>query len=209
MILGFGDSTTSGKAVNTLEGGSFGGGAWRTGCFQRLAAAGNSVTFVGQYESGATDGLYDATGRHEGLSGVKLDTLTSSMAAQVAAASPAATVITLLCGINDIDQGEGADLVDRMTAALDTLRDAAGDVVPILAANLTPTLGKSYDAEIVARSAALTALINARTDRVFLVDSQAALIAALDLNAGGIHPNSIGYAKLGRAFANKIFEVMP
>lgn len=208
VIIPFGDSTTAGKAPGSAEGGSLGGGAWRTGCWQRLVAPGNTVTFVGQYTSGATDALAVGTGRHEGLSGIKLDTLTATMATQIAAAQAVPTAITLLAGINDIDQGEGASLSSRMTTALDTLRAASGmSQVPIFVANLMPTSGKSYDAEVATRSAALTTLILARTDRCYLVNSYAALTTA-DINDAGIHPTSQGYAKLGRAFANRMFEVI-
>ncbi len=199
-LLPLGDSITCGTHGPGPE--LWGAGGYRTRLWQRLMAGGNAVRFVGH----ETKGPAEIDGHHQGMPGWQIDQLTAEVPEWVPPLAP--DVVLLLAGTNDLIQGAGVEVAcGRLGALLDGLAQAAPRAV-ILVGDLPTTrpgnayrlageLVAAYNAELPFSVAAAVAR-GARAVAV-PVGSRCEL-GASGFARDGLHPDGVGYERLGEAW---------
>ncbi|GAA2701972.1 ricin-type beta-trefoil lectin domain protein [Actinoplanes palleronii] len=179
-IMPLGDSITDGYTVP---------GGYRINLWQRAAAAGYTVDFVGSAVNGpAALGDHD----HEGHSGWRIDELDTNITGWLRTANP--RTVLLHIGTNDIGQNHDvANAPARLATLLDHIRTLA-PVAEVFVAQIIPTSNTANEAKVQTSNAALPGIVAQKGPRTHLVDMHSALTTA-DL-ADGLHPNAAGYDKM-------------
>jgi lysophospholipase L1-like esterase len=182
-VMPLGDSITEGTQVP---------GGYRIGLWQRMAAAGYRVDFVGSQFNGPA-GLGDHD--HEGHPGWRIDQIDANIIGWLRATTP--HTVLLHIGTNDVLQNRDlanapnrlSTLIDRITATAPTAEVFVATIIPLGSA-AQEAAGRTFNAAIpgiVQRN------VNAGR-HVHLVDMHSALTSA-DL-IDGIHPTASGYDKM-------------
>jgi lysophospholipase L1-like esterase len=182
-VMPLGDSITEGTQVP---------GGYRIGLWQRLAAGGYRVDFVGtQYNGPASLGDHD----HEGHPGWRIDQIDANIAGWLSTANP--RTVLLHIGTNDILQNYNvAGAPGRLSTLIDHIT-AGAPAADVFVATIIPLASASQEAAVRTFNAALPGIVQSKANagkRVHLVDMHAALTAA-DLT-DGIHPTAAGYDKM-------------
>jgi lysophospholipase L1-like esterase len=182
-VMPLGDSITDG--IQTP-------GGYRIGLWQRMAAGGFRVDFVGtQFNGPASLGDHD----HEGHPGWRIDQIDANIVGWLRATTP--HTVLLHIGTNDVLQNFNlatapnrlSTLIDHITATAPTAEVFVATIIPIGSAG-QEAAGRTFNAAIpgiVQRN------VNAGR-HVHLVDMHSALTAA-DLT-DGVHPTAAGYDKM-------------
>jgi lysophospholipase L1-like esterase len=190
-VMPLGDSITDGYNVP---------GGYRIGLWQRLAAGGYTVDFVGSGSNGpATLGDHD----HEGHSGWRIDQLEANIVGWLNASDP--RTVLLHIGTNDMNQNYD---IANAPARLSTLIDHIEGLRPgaeLFVAQITPESDPTLEARVEAYNAALPGVVAGKGPHVHLVDMHAALSTA-DL-ADGVHPTAAGYDKMAAVWYNALRSV--
>jgi lysophospholipase L1-like esterase len=198
-ILPIGDSITDGSGYD---------GAWREHCRQVLYAVHKrEIDFVGSLSDVAPRAEFAFDAQHYAVAGRRIkDASASDMidgaAAEVTTYDP--DVVTILGGINDIVNGDSVATALADLEELATLVDATKDGVPIVICSL-PATNHASTASFNTFNAGLADLVAdlvAAGVNASLCDVGAATTVA-DL-FDTLHPNRIGYERIGRAIANHI-----
>lgn len=191
-IMPLGDSITDG--YTPLPGG------YRIGLWNRLAAGGYQVDFVGSLANGPAQlGDHD----HEGHSGWRIDQLDANIVNWLSASDP--RTIMLQIGTNDINQNYD---VPGAPARLSTLIDhilTQKPQVQLFVAKITPESGAAQEAMVQSYNNALAGVVAAKGPQVHVVDLHSALTTA-DL-ADGVHPNPGGYEKMAAVWYDALRSV--
>jgi lysophospholipase L1-like esterase len=179
-IMPLGDSITAGYTVP---------GGYRTGLWQRLAAAGRLTDFVGTGSNGpAALGDHD----HEGHSGWRIDQLDANITGWLRTANP--RTILLHIGTNDISQNyDVAGAPGRLATLIDHIRLIEPNV-ELFVAQLIPNADATNEARISTFNAALPGIVAQQGPLTHLVRMHSALTTA-DL-ADGLHPDATGYDRM-------------
>ncbi|MDG6101543.1 RICIN domain-containing protein [Dactylosporangium aurantiacum] len=179
-VMPLGDSITDGYNVP---------GGYRINLWQRLAAGGYTVDFVGSGFNGpASLGDHD----HEGHSGWRIDQIDANIVGWLQAYTP--RTILLHIGTNDMNQNyDVANAPARLSALIDKIR-ATAPSVELFVAQITPETDATLEARVQAYNAALPGIVAGKGPLTHLVDMHSAITTA-DL-ADGVHPNATGYDKM-------------
>jgi lysophospholipase L1-like esterase len=190
-VMPLGDSITDGFNVP---------GGYRVGLWQRLAAGGYTVDFVGSGANGPPElGDHD----HEGHSGWRIDQLDANIAGWLRTSAPHAVLLHI--GTNDVNQNfDLANAPARLSTLVDHILAAAAGV-ELFVAQITPEADPVLEARIRAYNAALPGVLQGKGPHVHLVDMHSALTTA-DL-ADGVHPTAAGYARMGAVWYSALQSV--
>ncbi|MEV6329238.1 ricin-type beta-trefoil lectin domain protein [Streptomyces sp. NPDC051909] len=186
-VMPLGDSITWGVGSSTGDG-------YRGPLWDRLAADGHPLDFVGTGRGGS---MSDAD--NEGHSGYRIDQIAAL--ADVALTRYRPNVVTLHIGTNDL---QGASEVNTAIAGLKSLVGQITADVPdatVLVASLVVSTSSSEEQHRGAYNQAIPQIVSeaqAAGKRVAFVD-MSALTATADL-ADPLHPNDSGYRKMADAF---------
>ncbi|MFJ6465547.1 GDSL-type esterase/lipase family protein [Streptomyces sp. NPDC091387] len=185
-VMPLGDSITWG--IGSPSGNSYRGYLWN-----RLAAEGHSLDFVG---SGRNGPMSDPD--NEGHSGWRIDQIAGIADSVLATYRP--NVITLEIGTNDLNGNyEVPTAPDRMHALIDRITRAAPDAT-VLVGTVIRSNSANEEAVRPAFNAALPAIVQAEQaagKHVRLVDMSAVTTADL---SDALHPNDNGFSKMADAF---------
>jgi lysophospholipase L1-like esterase len=182
-VMPLGDSITEGTQVP---------GGYRIGLWQRLAAAGYRVDFVGsQFNGPSSLGDHD----HEGHPGWRIDQIDANITGWLRTTNP--HTVLLHIGTNDVLQnfnlpgapGRLSTLIDHITATAPSAEVFVATIIPLSNA-AQESAGRTFNAAI---PGIVQGKVNAGK-HVHLVDMHAALTTA-DLT-DGIHPTAGGYDKM-------------
>jgi lysophospholipase L1-like esterase len=190
-VMPLGDSITDGFNVP---------GGYRINLWQRMAAGGYTVDFVGSGFNGPGElGDHD----HEGHSGWRIDQLDANIVAWLASTSP--RTILLHIGTNDMNQNyDVANAPARLSALIDKIR-ANAPMVELFVAQITPETNPTLEARVAAYNAAIPGIVAQKGPMTHLVDMHSAITTA-DL-ADGVHPNATGYDKMGARWFSALQSV--
>jgi lysophospholipase L1-like esterase len=179
-VMPLGDSITDGYTVP---------GGYRIGLWQRAAAAGIPVDFVGSLSNGPAElGDHD----HEGHSGWRIDQLDANIVGWLQASNP--RTILLHIGTNDIGQNyDVGNAPARLSALIDHIRTLAPNA-QLFVAQIIPTANAANEIATQTFNAALPGIVAQKGPLTHLVDMHSAITTA-DL-ADGLHPNATGYDKM-------------
>ncbi|GAB7050404.1 SGNH/GDSL hydrolase family protein [Catenuloplanes indicus] len=185
-LMPMGDSITYGW-------GGAGGNGYRAHLYQALAAAGDTVDFVGTQRDG--DG---ADPDHEGHSGWVIDQIAAIATGVVAQYQP--NVVALHIGTNDMNRNvDPSGAPQRLEALLDRIYAVAPSTT-ILLAQIVPAADPAVQRRIDAYNAAVASIVERRRNagqRIVPADMRAVTTADLP---DGLHPNDTGYRKMATAF---------
>jgi lysophospholipase L1-like esterase len=179
-VMPLGDSITDGYNVP---------GGYRINLWQRMAAGGYTVDFVGSGFNGpASLGDHD----HEGHSGWRIDQLDANIVGWLQNSAP--RTIMLHIGTNDIGQNyDVANAPARLSALIDKIR-ANAPAVELFVAQIIPTSNATNESRTQTFNAAVAGVVAQKGSMTHLVDMHSALTTA-DL-ADGVHPTAAGYDKM-------------
>jgi lysophospholipase L1-like esterase len=180
-VMPLGDSITDGFNVP---------GGYRINLWQRMAAGGHTVDFVGSGFNGPANlGDHD----HEGHSGWRIDQLDANIVGWLQATAP--RTVLLHIGTNDMNQNHDvANAPARLSALIDKIR-ANAPAVELFVAQITPETNATLEARVQAYNATIPGIVAQKGPLTHLVDMHSAITTA-DL-ADGVHPNATGYDKMG------------
>jgi lysophospholipase L1-like esterase len=212
-----GDSITDGVPVD---------GGYRKPLYDRLAAAGLAVRFVGS-ASDNSGCLPDGQKNHEGHSGYTIASgkgrtgIAENLDAWLGVGGADPDVILLMIGTNDAYDGDpklGFDPSRSIAHRLNAILVKITRLKPraqVLVAQITPmskaTVGEAVCVRVAAYNrsvAAVVAKLRAQGKKVRCVDMYAAIDPATDLS-DGVHPNKKGYEKMANAWFRAIQTVVP
>ncbi|MFD5391786.1 SGNH/GDSL hydrolase family protein [Streptomyces sp. NPDC127074] len=180
-IMPLGDSITDGFTPYP--------GGYRVGLWQRLAAGGYTVDFVGSKSNGPTElGDHD----HEGHSGWRIDQLDANINTWLQQSDP--RTVLLLIGTNDLNQNyDIAKAPARLSQLIDHIR-AAKPRCELFVATIPPQSNATLESRVRAYNAAIPQIVASKGPHAHLVKIYDAMTTA-DL-ADGIHPTRAGYGKM-------------
>jgi lysophospholipase L1-like esterase len=186
-VMPLGDSITEGTQVP---------GGYRIGLWQRLAAGGYRIDFVGtQYNGPASLGDHD----HEGHPGWRIDQIDANIGGWLSSASP--RTVLLHIGTNDVLQNYNlAGAPGRLSTLIDHIT-AGAPSADVFVATIIPLASASQEAAVRTFNAAVPGIVQSKVNagkHVHLVDMHSVLTAA-DLT-DGIHPTAAGYDKMATAW---------
>jgi len=185
-LMPLGDSITWG--VGSSSGNSYRGFLWN-----RLAAEGHTLDFVGSGRSGT---MSDPD--NEGHSGWRIDQIAGIADSVLARYRP--NVVTLEIGTNDLNGNyQIPTAADRLHALIDQITNDAPDATVLVGTVILSTSG-TEEANRPAFNAKLPGIVQAEQaagKHVRLVDMGALTRADL---ADSLHPNDSGYSKMSDAF---------
>ena len=210
-VMPLGDSITLGKK-------DFVGG-YRKVLYEWLIKNGYALTYVGKenirnnprYPATCSDGSIPY---HEGYGGIRTDMILSGGEVEKETAPPLATtlenfkpdVVLLMIGTNDILQKWKLDsLEDRLGQIIDTIY-AANPKTSVLVASIAPLDGWAYaekEKRILAYNAAIPGIVakqQALGHQIGFVDVYQAVSFKGALGGDGVHPTSLGYAKMAQVW---------
>jgi lysophospholipase L1-like esterase len=182
-VIPLGDSITEGTQVP---------GGYRIGLWQRMAAAGFRVDFVGtQFNGPANLGDHD----HEGHPGWRIDQIDANIVGWLRATTPHSVLLHI--GTNDVLQNFNlASAPNRLSTLIDHIT-ATTPTAEVFVATIIPLASASQEAAVRTFNAAIPGIVQRNVNagrHVHLVDMHSALTAA-DLT-DGIHPTASGYDKM-------------
>ncbi|WP_157548314.1 cellulose binding domain-containing protein [Micromonospora sp. ATCC 39149] len=190
-VMPLGDSITDGFNVP---------GGYRIDLWQKLAAGGYRIDFVGSMFNGpASLGDHD----HEGHSGWTIAQVDANVVNWLRATTP--RTVLLHIGTNDM-YGDPTAAASRLSTLLDRITTTAPSA-DVFVATIIPRSG-STDNAVRTYNAAIPGIVQSKVNagrRVHLVDMYRALTLA-DL-ADGVHPNATGYSKMATAWYNALRAV--
>jgi lysophospholipase L1-like esterase len=185
-LMPLGDSITWG--VGSPSGNSYRGFLWN-----RLAAEGHALDFVGSGRNGA---MSDPD--NEGHSGWRIDQVAGIADSVLARYRP--NVVTLEIGTNDLNGNyQIPTAADRLRALIDQITNDAPDATVLVGTVIISTSG-TEEANRPAFNAKLPGIVQAEQaagKHVRLVDMSA--LTAADLS-DSLHPNDNGFSKMADAF---------
>jgi lysophospholipase L1-like esterase len=203
-IMPIGDSITFGIIQTGSPDYQSQSGGYRTVLYDSLLANGfTDVDFVGPLQSGPNSIDRDNAG-YSGEATWQISNRISSN--QIDPSS--ADIVLLMIGTNDIRQnflGGAADrlsqLIDRITAF--GVKVLVGSIPPI---NEPTNNNPNATNDVVAFNNAIPDIVASKGSNVRFVD----IYQALSLNdlADGVHPNSLGYSKIGTAWYNALLPIL-
>ncbi|WFE39341.1 RICIN domain-containing protein [Micromonospora sp. WMMD998] len=182
-VMPLGDSITEGTQV---PGGS------RIGLWQRLAAGGYRIDFVGsQFNGPGNLGDHD----HEGHPGWRIDQIDANITGWLNAYQP--RTVLLHIGTNDILQNYNVSgAPNRLSTLIDHITATAPNA-DVFVAQIIPLANSGQESAVRTFNAAIPGIVQSKVNagkRVHLVDQHSALSTA-DL-IDGIHPTAGGYDKM-------------
>ncbi len=193
-VMPLGDSITDGVGSTTAAG-------YRKPLWDRLAAGGHTIDFVGSRRVGAM-----ADPDNEGHSGALIGDIARDATRWISTYRP--NIVTLHLGTNDMDRGfQVATAPARLGALIDQVLDAAPDAA-VLVADLVPSTKPEVQSRIAAFNRQIPGLIQGRQNagkRVWHVEMSD--VATADLQ-DSLHPNDRGYDKMSVNFARGISDVI-
>jgi lysophospholipase L1-like esterase len=173
--------------------GSASGNSYRSFLWDRLAAEGHALDFVG---SGRNGTLSDPD--NEGHSGWRIDQIAGIADSVLARYRP--NVVTLEIGTNDLNGNyQIPTAADRMRALIDQITNDAPDATVLVGTVIISTSG-TEEANRPAFNAKLPGIVQAEQaagKHVRLVDMSALTTADL---SDSLHPNDNGFGKMAAAF---------
>lgn len=179
-------------------------GGYRIELEDTLAAHGVRVDFVGSLENGPSE-LEDRD--HEGHIGYRIDQITASVRAWLAAAEP--EIVLLMIGTNDVVRDhEVTTAPSRLARLLDRIH-AARPRTHVLVASIPPLANGADDRQARTYNAAIPGLVRGRAARgrpIAYVEIYEALATA-DL-ADGVHPDEGGYGKIAAVWHDALIPVL-
>ncbi|MBL1111418.1 SGNH hydrolase [Streptomyces sp. 110] len=180
-IMPLGDSITDGFTPYP--------GGYRVGLWQRLAAGGYTVDFVGSRSNGPAElGDHD----HEGHSGWRIDQLDANINTWLQQSDP--RTVLLLIGTNDLNQNyDIANAPARLSRLIDHIR-VARPRCELFVATVPPQSNATLESRVRAYNAAIPQIVASKGPHAHLVKIYDAMTTA-DL-ADGIHPTRAGYGKM-------------
>lgn len=191
-VMPFGASSTEGVGSVSTAG-------YRLPLWQRLAADGIRVDYVGS-RSGGPPALPDRD--HEGRSGTTAARMTPSAGGWVLAADP--DVVLLHAGTNDLLGGaSGATVARRLDALLTTIFAAAPDTHVVMAGVWAPLPRQSAArAELARLSPGVAAAHRARGHSVEFVDTSRLFAGSRTVD--GLHAGPAAYRTIAAMWAERI-----
>jgi lysophospholipase L1-like esterase len=176
-IMPLGDSLTYGIGSSTRSG-------YRAALRDELAATGVDVDFVGSHSNGLGD-----DNQHEGHPGWQINEISTNIQQWLSAAQP--DVVLLDIGTNDLDRdydralapARTADLIDRITAQLPTVRVVVAKLLEV----------DRFQATFRRYNDVLADVVAARWPRVTLADMSRVPAAN---TVDGVHPTDVGYRQM-------------
>jgi lysophospholipase L1-like esterase len=191
-VMPLGDSITDGE-LNVP-------GGYRINLWQRMAASGYTVDFVGSRFNGpAALGDHD----HEGHPGWRIDQLDAKIVGWLQNSKP--QTILLHIGTNDMYQNyDIANAPARLSALIDKIR-ANAPSVELFVAQITPVGDPTLESRVQAYNATIPGIVAQKGARTHLVDMHSAITTA-DL-ADGVHPTSTGYDKMAACWFSALQSV--
>ena len=193
-VMPLGDSITEGTQVP---------GGYRIGLWQRMAAGGYRVDFVGsQFNGPSSLGDHD----HQGHPGWRIDQIDANVSGWLRNTTP--RTVLLHIGTNDILQnynvsgapGRLSALIDRITSAVPS--------ADVFVATIIPLANSGQENAARAFNATIPGMVQSKVaagKRVHLVDMHAALGTA-DL-IDGVHPTAGGYDKMAATWYTALRSV--
>ncbi len=190
-VMPLGDSITDGYNVP---------GGYRINLWQRMAQGGYTVDFVGSGFNGPSQlGDHD----HEGHSGWRIDQLDANIVGWLQSYTPRSVLLHI--GTNDMNQNHDiANAPARLSALIDKIR-ANAPTVELFVAQITPESDPTLAARVNAYNATIPGIVTQKGPLTHLVDMHSAITTA-DL-ADGVHPNSVGYDKMGARWFSALQSV--
>ncbi|MEW9552971.1 ricin-type beta-trefoil lectin domain protein [Nonomuraea sp. NPDC050783] len=186
-VMPLGDSITEGTQVP---------GGYRIGLWQRLAAGGYTVDFVGsQFNGPGNLGDHD----HEGHPGWRIDQIDANINGWLRTQNP--RTVLLHIGTNDVLQNYN---LSGAPQRLSTLIDHITAAVPgadVLVATIIPLANSGQESAARTFNAAIPGIVQSKVSsgkRVHLVDMHSKLTTS-DL-IDGVHPTAGGYDKMAAAW---------
>ncbi|MFC4035361.1 GDSL-type esterase/lipase family protein [Streptomyces polygonati] len=191
-VMPLGDSITDGYTPYP--------GGYRVNLWQRLAAGGYKVDFVGSQTNGpAALGDHD----HEGHPGWRIDQLDANIVSWLNSTDP--RTILLHIGTNDINQDyDVANAPARLSKLIDDILRTKPNV-QLFVAQIITEQGEPHATMVNTYNAAIPGIVAAKGSHVHLVNMHAALTEA-DL-ADGVHPLQEGYDKMAPVWYNALASV--
>jgi lysophospholipase L1-like esterase len=193
-VMPLGDSITEGTQVP---------GGYRTGLWQRMAAGGYRVDYVGSQFNGP-GGLGDHD--HEGHPGWRIDQIDANIAGWMNAYTP--RTVLLHIGTNDVLQNYNlAGAPGRLSALLDRIT-AAAPGADVFVATIIPLSNAGQQSAARTYNNAIPGIVQSKVSagkRVHLVNMHSALTTA-DL-IDGIHPTAGGYDKMAAVWYSALLSV--
>jgi lysophospholipase L1-like esterase len=193
-VMPLGDSITEGTQVP---------GGYRIGLWQRMAAGGYRVDFVGSQFNGPSNlGDHD----HEGHPGWRIDQIDANITGWLQATTP--HTVLLHAGTNDILQNFN---VSGAPGRLSTLIDHITNTAPsaeVFVATIIPLSNSGQESAARTFNAAVPGIVQGKVNagkHVHLVDMHAALSTS-DL-IDGIHPTAGGYDKMAATWYSALRSV--
>ncbi|WP_261965178.1 ricin-type beta-trefoil lectin domain protein [Dactylosporangium matsuzakiense] len=193
-VMPLGDSITEGTQVP---------GGYRIGLWQRLAAGGYRVDFVGsQYNGPSSLGDHD----HEGHPGWRIDQIDANITGWLRTSTP--RTVLLHIGTNDILQNSN---VSGAPGRLSTLIDhiiAAAPNAEIFVATIIPLGNAGQESAARTFNAAIPGIVQSRANagkHVHLVDMHSVVTTAELID--GVHPTAGGYDKMAAAWYTALRSV--
>jgi len=193
-VMPLGDSITEGTQVP---------GGYRIGLWQRLAAGGYRVDFVGsQFNGPASLGDHD----HEGHPGWRIDQIDANIVGWLQTFTP--HTVLLHIGTNDVLQNFNLSTApNRLSTLIDHITNTA-PTAEVFVAQITPLANATQDAAARNFNSAIPGIVQSKVNagrHVHLVDMHSALTTA-DLT-DGIHPTAGGYDKMAATWFNALRSV--
>jgi lysophospholipase L1-like esterase len=209
-VMPLGDSITYGyRTGGTCPAGSAEGG-YRAGLWDRLAAAGITVDFVGSLSNGPST-LPDKD--HEGHCGWRIDEVDApgNLTTWLTAAAP--DVVLLHLGTNDMYQNNATYPAATAPARLSTLIDhihAARPAATVYVASLVPSTDATINNRIITFNKALPGIVAQKVAAghdVRYVDLHDAVTTSQI--GDGLHPTSVGYDAMAQGWYDALTDVAP
>ncbi|MBE8472260.1 ricin-type beta-trefoil lectin domain protein [Streptomyces justiciae] len=185
-VMPLGDSITWGVGSST-------GNGYRGPLFNRLAADGHPLDFVGTVRGGS---MSDPD--NEGHSGYRIDQIASLADASLTRYRP--NVVTLHIGTNDLNGNyQPSTAADRLRSLVNQVTAAAPDATVLVASLVVSTSGseEQYRAAYNQATRQIVSDAQAAGKHVAFVDMGGLTTADL---ADTLHPNDAGYQKMADAF---------
>ncbi|KAH8164209.1 hypothetical protein CIB48_g4019 [Xylaria polymorpha] len=192
-VLPIGDSITWGARSSDENG-------YRKHLFDKLAARGNDVDFVGRIMSGSMTDNY-----HEGHRGKFIEQIGEESYLGIGAGP---NIVLLHAGTNDCNKSIEVDTApERLANLIDLILDSSPDAV-VLVCQIIPSKRSDTQVRIKNFNDALPDIVDqfvAKKKKVHLVDMNKALTIA-DLK-DDLHPKDVGYAKMADTWYDAILAV--
>ncbi|MFI5908421.1 ricin-type beta-trefoil lectin domain protein [Dactylosporangium sp. NPDC051541] len=193
-VMPLGDSITEGTQVP---------GGYRIGLWQRLAAGGYRVDFVGsQYNGPSSLGDHD----HEGHPGWRIDQIDANITGWLRNTTP--RTVLLHIGTNDILQNSNVSgAPGRLSTLIDHITAAAPNA-EIFVATIIPIANSGQESAARTFNAAIPGIVQSKANagkHVHLVDMHSVVTTAELID--GVHPTAGGYDKMAAAWYSALRSV--